>query len=53
MEDGRGVKWGDSQCPHKYIKNLSRYGTTTTKQPVGDSRRPQAFRGQANLPGMR
>ena len=45
MKGGRGLKWGDSQRPHKYIKNSSMYGTTTTKQPVGDSRRPQAFRG--------
>ena len=28
----------------QYTKNSSRYGTTTAKQPLGDSRRPQAFR---------
>ena len=39
MEDGGGLRLGDHQPPHKYIKNLSRYGTTPTKQPLGDSRR--------------
>ena len=28
MEDGGGVRRGDHQPPHKYIKNLSRYRTT-------------------------
>ena len=51
-EDGRGVKWGDCQPPPKYIKNSSRYGTTPTKQPLGDSRRPQASREKAKLPEM-
>ena len=44
-EDGRGVIRGDHQLPSKYIKNSSRYGTTPTKQPLGDSRGPQASRG--------
>ena len=52
-EDGRGGRWGDHQPPHKYIKNSSRYGTVLTKQPLDHSRRPQASRGQAKLPGMR
>ena len=42
---GGGVIWGDHQLPSKYIKNSSRVGTTPTKQPLGDSRRPQASRG--------
>jgi len=42
--DGR-VKWGDCQCPHKFIKNSSRYGTIPTKQPLGDSRRLQVSSG--------
>ena len=45
MEDGGGVRRGDHQPPHKYIKNLSRYGTTSTKQPLGDSRRLGPCRG--------
>ena len=44
-EDGGGVRWGGCQPPHKYIKNSLRYGTTPTKQPLGDSRKPQDFRG--------
>ena len=44
QEDGRGVRWGDRQPPHKDIKN-SRHGTAPTKQPLGDSRRRQASRG--------
>ena len=44
-EDGGGVRWGGCQPPHKYIKNSLRYGTTPTKQPLGDSRRPQDSRG--------
>ena len=44
-EDGGGVRWGDHQPPPKYIKNSSRYGTTPTKQCLGDSGRPQASRG--------
>lgn len=37
MEDGGGVGWGDHQPPHKYIKNLSRYGTAPIKQPLGEA----------------
>jgi len=33
-------------------QNTSRYGTTPTKQLLGNNRRPQASRGQAKLPGM-
>ena len=44
-EDCGGVRQGDHQLTHKYVKNSSRYGTTPTKQPLGDSRRPQASRG--------
>ena len=44
-EDGGGVRWGGCQPPHKYIKTSLRYGTTPTKQPLGDSRKPQDFRG--------
>ena len=43
-EDGGGVRQGDSQPPHKYTKNSSRYGTAPTKQPLDDSRRLQASR---------
>ena len=52
-EDGRGVRQGDPQLLHKYIKNSSRYETTPTKQPLGNSRRPQASREQAKFPEMR
>ena len=44
-EDCGGVRQGDHQLTHKYVKNSSRYGTTPTKQPLGDSRRPQDSRG--------
>jgi len=43
-ENGRRVRQGDHQPPQKYIKNSLRYGTTPTKQPLGDSRRTQASR---------
>ena len=52
-EDGRGVRREDPQLLYEYIKNSSSYETTPTKQPLGDSRRPQASRGQAKLPGKR
>jgi len=52
-EDGRGVRREDPQLLHKYIKNSSSYETTPTKQPLGDSRRPQTSRGQAKFPEMR
>ena len=41
QEDGGEVRWGDRQPPPRYIKNASRFGT---KQPLGDSGRPQASR---------
>jgi hypothetical protein len=44
-ENGRRVRQGDLQPPHKYIKNSSRYETTPTKQPLSNSGRPQASRG--------
>ena len=42
-EDGERVRCGDCHPLQKYIKNSSRYGTTT-KQPLGDSRRAQSSR---------
>lgn len=49
-EDCGGIRWGDRQPPHKYLKNSSRYGKTPTKQPLGDSKRPQASRGTGYAP---
>ena len=37
----------------KYIKNSSGYGTTPTKQPLGNSRRPRPPGGEVKLPKMR
>ena len=40
-EDGGGVKCGDHLLLHKYIKNLSEYGTIPTEKLLNESRRPQ------------
>ena len=40
-EDGRGIRCGDHLLPHRYIKNTSTCGTTTTEQLLNDGRRPQ------------
>jgi len=40
-----GVRPEDRQPPHRYIKNSSRNGTTPTKPPLGDSRRPRISSG--------
>ena len=40
-EDGKRVRWGDCQPVNKYIKNSTRY-VTTTKQPLDDSQRAQS-----------
>ena len=53
MEDGGGVRCGDHQPPPKYIKNSSRYGTTPTKQPLDNSKRPRLPEGQVKLPKLR
>jgi len=45
-EDGRGIRQGDHQPPHKYIKNSSRYRITAIKPHLGNSRKPQASTGR-------
>ena len=46
-------KMGRSPDSPQIHQNTSRYGTTPTKQLLGDNRRPQGSRGQSKLPGMR
>ena len=44
------LQWGDRQPPPKYMKNSSRYGTTSTKQPPGDTEEPEPPHGVAYKP---
>ena len=41
LQDGRRVRRGDHLPPHKYIKNTSACGTTSTEHLLNADRRPQ------------
>ena len=41
LQHGRGLRHGDHLSPHKYIKNTSTSGTTSTEHVLNTSRRPQ------------
>ena len=43
-EDGGGIRQENHLLLHKYIKNSSEYGTTSTEHLLNASKRPQTFK---------
>ena len=42
LQDGGGVRCGDHLPPHKYIRDTSTCGTTSTEHLLNTGRRPQS-----------
>ena len=50
LQDDGGVRRGDHLPPHKYIRNTSKCGTTTTEHLLNTGRRPQTSQKARNSP---
>ena len=50
FQDGGGVRREDHLPPHKYIRNTSKCGTTTTEHLLNTGRRPQTSQKARNSP---
>ena len=50
LQDGRGVRRGDHLPPHRYSRNTSTRGTTSTEHLLNAGRRPQTSQKARNSP---
>ena len=50
LQGNRGVRRGDHLPPHKYIRNTSTCGTTSTEHLLNAGRRPQTSQKARNSP---